>query len=75
MICLSTRQKSSARHLSKSHNCEVGNRPFAEKRKTYNHTAQQREIQGMVPRATDVWNKETIERRQDKIVQFILETF
>lgn len=60
--------------LSKSHNCKVGNRPFAEKRETYKHTAQQREIQRMVP-ATGVWNKETIERRQDKIVQFILETF
>ena len=33
--------------ISKSHNCSVGNKPFIEKRRTYNNLAQQREIQNM----------------------------
>lgn len=59
--------------LSKSHNCAVGNIPFAEKRKTYTHNEQQREIQKMVTE-NEVWNKESIQRRKEKIVRFILET-
>ena len=58
--------------ISKSHNCSVGNRPFSEKRSSYNHLAQQREIQNMT---TDngIWNKEKISLRKEKIVKFILE--
>ena len=57
--------------LSKSHNCAVGNIPFAEKRETYIHNEQQREIQKMVTE-NGVWNKEIIQRRKEKIVRFIL---
>lgn len=60
--------------LSKSHNCSVGNRPFSEKRSSYNHLGQQREIQNMTAEA-DIWNKEKISLRKDKIVNFILENF
>ncbi len=60
--------------LSKSHNCSVGNKPFAEKRSTYNHLAQQREIQKMTFEDKS-WNKEKIDLRKDKIVRFILENF
>ncbi len=60
--------------LSKSHNCSVGNRPFSEKRSSYNHLGQQREIQNMTS-DTEIWNKEKISLRKDKIVKFILENF
>ena len=60
--------------LSKSHNCSVGNRPFSEKRSSYNHLGQQREIQSMTS-DTEIWNKEKISLRKDKIVKFILENF
>lgn len=58
--------------LSKSHNCSVGNKPFNEKRNSYKHLAQQREIQDMTTE-TEIWNKEKINLRKDKIVKFILE--
>ena len=60
--------------LSKSHNCSVGNRPFCEKRSSYNHLGQQREIQSMTS-DTEIWNKEKISLRKGKIVKFILENF
>jgi len=60
--------------LSKSHNCSVGNKPFSEKRNSYNHLVQQREIQNMT-NDTEIWNKEKICLRKDKIVKFILEKF
>ena len=60
--------------LSKSHNCSVGNRPFSEKRSSYNHLGQQREIQSMTS-DTEIWNKEKISLRKGKIVKFILENF
>lgn len=60
--------------ISKSHNCSVGNKPFNEKRSSYNHLSQQREIQNMTLEA-EIWNKEKISLRKDKIVKFILETF
>ena len=41
--------------LSKSHNCSVGNKPFNEKRSTYSHLEQQREIQKMTSE-TEIWN-------------------
>ena len=59
--------------LSKSHNCSVGNRPFAEKRASYNHLAQQREIQDMTP--DGVWDKEKIAFRKEKLIKFILTNF
>lgn len=60
--------------LSKSHNCSVGNKPFSEKRNSYNHLGQQREIQKMTAES-EIWDKEKISLRKDKIVKFILENF
>lgn len=58
--------------LSKSHNCSVGNKPFADKRNSYNHSEQQREIQKMTLE-TPIWTKELIRQRKEKIVKFIIE--
>jgi hypothetical protein len=58
--------------LSKSHNCAVGNIPFSQKRKTYIHNEQQREIQKLVP-DNGTWSKEVIQQRKDKIIRFFLE--
>lgn len=58
--------------LSKSHNCSVGNKPFADKRNSYNHLEQQREIQKMTTENA-TWTKELIQQRKDKIVKFITE--
>ena len=60
--------------ISKSHNCSVGNKPFSEKRNSYNHLEQQREIQKMTAES-EIWDKEKISLRKDKIVKFILENF
>lgn len=57
--------------LSKSHNCSVGNRPFWEKRNSYNHLEQQREIQRMTVNSK-VWTRTLIQKRKDKIVDFIM---
>ncbi len=59
--------------ISKSHNCSVGNKPFSEKRSSYKHLAQQREIQNITTEK-EIWNKEKISSRKDKIVKFILES-
>jgi len=59
--------------LSKSHNCSVGNKPFSEKHKTYISLAQQREIQQLVPE-NGKWDKKIIEKRKNKIIEFIIET-
>lgn len=58
--------------LSKSHNCSVGNKPFADKRSTYNHLEQQREIQKLTIDHSN-WTKELINTRKNKIVKFIIE--
>lgn len=60
--------------LSKSHNCSIGNKPFTDKRNTYNHLAQQREIQEMTEE-TQVWTKELIGKRKTKIIDFVLRNF
>jgi hypothetical protein len=60
--------------ISKSHNCSASNGPFSEKRKSFNYLAQQREIQEMTS-DEEIWNKEKIHRRKEKIVNFILESF
>jgi len=60
--------------LSKSHNCSLGNQPFAVKRASYTHLAQQREVQEMTE-LKGQWTKEAIVARQQKIVDFILSTF
>jgi hypothetical protein len=58
--------------LSKSHNCSVGNKPFADKRNSYNHLEQQREIQKMTSK-NQTWTKELIQTRKGKIIKFIIE--
>jgi hypothetical protein len=57
--------------LSKSHNCSVGNKPFAEKRASYNHLEQQREIQKMT-KDNPLWTKEHIHKRKEKIINVIM---
>lgn len=56
--------------LSKSHNCSVGNSPFLEKRASYTHTAQQREIQDLSSE-TSTWTKQMIINRKAAIIEFI----
>jgi hypothetical protein len=60
--------------LSKSHNCSVGNKPFEEKKNSYNHLAQQREIKDMT-KDTLIWGKDLINKRKGKIIDYILSTF
>lgn len=57
--------------LSKSHNCSVGNKPFVDKRRTYNQLLQQREIQDLTIQ-NEIWGKELIINRKEKIIDFIL---
>lgn len=58
--------------ISKSHNCSVGNKPFTEKRASYNHLEQQREIQ-RITNENQVWTRELIEGRKAKIIKFIVD--
>lgn len=58
--------------LSKSHNCSVGNKPFADKRNSYNHSEQQREIQKLT-NDSQIWTKQQIQKRKEKIIKFLLE--
>jgi len=59
--------------LSKSHNCSLGNKPFVEKRNSYKHSEQQREIQNMTSSDNPIWKKELIQKRKEKIIKFIIE--
>ncbi len=56
--------------LSKSHNCAVGNKPFADKRASYTHSAQQRQIQALCPEPAK-WTRELIQTRKKEIITFI----
>ena len=58
--------------LSKSHNCSVGNKPFSDKRNSYNHLEQQREIQRLTS-DSPTWTRQLIQARKEKIVKFIAE--
>lgn len=60
--------------ISKKHNCSIGNKPFKEKISTYTHLFQQREIQKMA-KESEIWNKEQIRKRKEKIMRFVLENF
>jgi hypothetical protein len=57
--------------LSKSHNCSVGNTPFADKRASYTHLEQQREIQELT-KDNPTWTRDLIQKRKEKIVQFLM---
>lgn len=57
--------------VSKSHNCAVGNIPFAEKLKTYQYNFQQREIARLVSAGT-IWDQDAIQVRHDKIIAALM---
>jgi hypothetical protein len=58
--------------ISKPHNGWASNRPFIEKRNSYNSLEQQREIQRLTNESA-IWTKELIQQRKDKIIKFIIE--
>lgn len=60
--------------LSAHHNGSIGNRPFDEKRKSYSHLYQQREVQEMTKNG-ESWYKKQIADRKNKIIKFLLETY
>lgn len=57
--------------VSKSHNCSVGNKPFVEKRASYKHLEQQREIQEMT-KDNPKWTRNHIQRRKEKIIHVLM---
>lgn len=57
--------------LSKSHNCSVGNIPFADKRASYAHLEQQREIQEMT-KYNPIWTRDLIQKRKEKIIHYLM---
>jgi hypothetical protein len=66
--------------ISGSHNASIGNKPFKEKLDSYNKNPllnQQAEIKDFaeVENGEYVWKKESIKKRQEKIVKFALETW
>jgi len=60
--------------ISKRHNCAIGNIPFSEKRDSYTHLEQQREVREMTEKKKK-WTKPLIKTRKEKIIQFIMDTF
>jgi hypothetical protein len=58
--------------LSKSHNCSVGNKPFTDKRDSYKHSNQQREIFEMT-KDEQTWDKGHIQNRKGRITEFLME--
>lgn len=58
--------------LSKSHNCSVGNKPFSDKRNSYNHLLQQLEVKEMTKDHV-FWDKEKISNRHEKIVKYVID--
>lgn len=60
--------------LSAPHNESIGNKPFIIKRESYTQLAQQREIQQLT-KDDITWDRDKIESRNKKIINFILENF
>lgn len=60
--------------LSARHNGSIGNKPFDEKRKSYSHLFQQREVQEMAKNG-EPWYKKQIDDRKNKIIKFLLENY
>ena len=58
--------------ISKSHNSSLGNKPFAVKRASYTCLEQQREIQEMTNPHNPTWTRDLIQKRKDKIVQYLM---
>ena len=61
--------------ISGSHNASIGNEPFNKKLESYEKSklSQQREIKSFVKK--DIWDKDAIDDRHEKIEQFVLETW
>ncbi|NEX22289.1 DUF262 domain-containing protein [Thiorhodococcus mannitoliphagus] len=57
--------------ISKSHNCSVGNKPFTEKRSSYTHLEQQREIQEMTKSDPNL-TRSLIQIRKEKIINVLM---
>ncbi len=57
--------------LSKSHNCAVGNISLSRKLATYIHNEQQRELKEFIP-VNEIWSKEIIQKRKNKIINVIM---
>jgi hypothetical protein len=57
--------------ISKSQNCSIGNKSFSEKRASYTHLFQQREIQEMT-KDKKIWNKNKIKERHERIIGYII---
>lgn len=58
--------------LSGSHNESLSNGKFQEKRKSYKHLLQQIEIQEMTEQ-DQLWDKEKIRQRHEKLVEFFMQ--
>lgn len=63
--------------LPKSHNCQIGNKPFSDKFATYTHSEQQLEVRKIAEERKAitgelVWDKTCIEHRRDCIVNAIM---
>jgi len=58
--------------ISKSHNCSVGNKPFADKRASYKYSEQQREVQEMTKDNLN-WTRNLIQERKEKIIKALME--
>jgi hypothetical protein len=58
--------------LSEPHNQSIGNRPFhTVKRPSYTQLLQQQEIREMTE-GNELWDKEKIDRRKEKIIRFVM---
>lgn len=57
--------------ISKSQNCSIGNKPFPEKRDSYTHLFQQREVQELT-KDKKVWNKDKINERHSRVIEFVI---
>lgn len=59
--------------LTKSHNASIHNDPFPKKHKDYVWLAQQREVQSLVPDPNkEIWSREIIHKRKEKIIRTIM---
>lgn len=57
--------------VSKSHNCSIGNKPFEVKLKDYTFLSQQREVKDYLG-DSGIWDKPSIDRRKEKIVEYVI---
>jgi hypothetical protein len=60
--------------ISKTHNCTISNLPFADKHKKYTYLVQQREVQSLIPES-GTWNRDIIQTRKEKVIDFVMGNF